>query len=567
MPLTDLTNEATGGWRRVGFFDLICSGVFLVVLAGYPEHLFDDPGTGWHLKTGEIILNEGAVPRTDPFLRNLDGEPKEWVANQWLPEAIGAWWRLKAGWLGLRFLAAIVFALTYGLLYRLLLDGGVEPIVGAALCFWCVKSSSFHFLSRPTVISVLLIGFTFYVLWRYCEGKTSWKGLFWLVPTFCFWANSHGGVLAGLTMIAIAGGSIVVQLIADERENLHHHLQRLWPIVGLGVCCFAATLINPYGFQLYTWSYKLLKMDWIHHHNTEFSTLNFHRPGTLSIELAIIGLALLPAIAKRKLSAFVMLSAMFWLHQGIETARFLVIFMWMVMLPIGQSIMAFPWSGWLSVTQEEADPNSLVGKIGGREMRLKPGGLASAIVIVAAGLFVLWSPTRSLIEKGVALAIDNRPSAKEYPYGSIEYIRAAPHGTPIYHHPDWGGFLVLNLWPDYRTYMDDRNEVVGEENYEAFFDADAGRPRWEELFEEYGFQIALIRPRSALRHRLEAHPDWESIHVREEAEETDDDEKEEKEKGYKPPPKLGEVLFWHKSLGPPPKIDKNGIAAPPAGKP
>ena len=46
----------------------------------------DDPGVGWHLASGEYILQHGKVPHTDPFLHAAGERP--WVSDQWLSDLL-----------------------------------------------------------------------------------------------------------------------------------------------------------------------------------------------------------------------------------------------------------------------------------------------------------------------------------------------------------------------------------------------------------------------------------------------------------------------------------------------
>ena len=60
--------------------------LLLRVLQLGTTNLFNDPGTGWHLRTGHEILATGAVPVADTYSYTRAGQP--WVATQWLADAI-----------------------------------------------------------------------------------------------------------------------------------------------------------------------------------------------------------------------------------------------------------------------------------------------------------------------------------------------------------------------------------------------------------------------------------------------------------------------------------------------
>ncbi|MEW6094234.1 MAG: hypothetical protein AB1531_09745, partial [Chloroflexota bacterium] len=45
-----------------------------------------DPDFWWHLRTGQLIAETGAIPRADPFSFTNFG--KTWIAHEWLSELI-----------------------------------------------------------------------------------------------------------------------------------------------------------------------------------------------------------------------------------------------------------------------------------------------------------------------------------------------------------------------------------------------------------------------------------------------------------------------------------------------
>ena len=54
---------------------------WVVLLFAFRERGFYDPGSLWHIKVGDIILNQG-MPQTDPFSYTFEGQ--KWVPQQWV---------------------------------------------------------------------------------------------------------------------------------------------------------------------------------------------------------------------------------------------------------------------------------------------------------------------------------------------------------------------------------------------------------------------------------------------------------------------------------------------------
>src|SRR5215510_16377384 len=59
-----------------------CLLIILFLLVNNSSRLLLDSDTGWHIRAGELILETGAIPRSDPFSHTMGG--REWFAWEWL---------------------------------------------------------------------------------------------------------------------------------------------------------------------------------------------------------------------------------------------------------------------------------------------------------------------------------------------------------------------------------------------------------------------------------------------------------------------------------------------------
>jgi hypothetical protein len=93
-------------------------------------------------------------------------------------------------------------------------------------------------------------------------------------------------------------------------------------------------------------------------------------------------------------------------------------------------------------------------------------------------------------------------------------VEAAREMEPVrtFHDDSAGGYLIYAGFP--HVFIDDRAELFGEV-YEEFVEARAGVPGWEELFERYGLEQALVKPEDPLRSMLEL-SGWEQTYGDEE---------------------------------------------------
>jgi hypothetical protein len=222
------------------------------------QALLSDGDTGWHIRTGEMILQTGRVPLHDVFSFSRPGQP--WFAWEWLADVVFA---LLHRWRGLEAVAAfsaLVLCLAAVCLARWMLrrDAGLWIALPVALA--AVSASSIHYLARPHIFSLL---FVTVLLWMLDEDRRNPGGAVWLlVPFTALWANLHGGFVCGLAILGL-----LVAIAALSRNG--PAVRRYATLAGL---CSAATLLNPYGWQLHRHIAAYLSSSWILDNVQEFQS-------------------------------------------------------------------------------------------------------------------------------------------------------------------------------------------------------------------------------------------------------------------------------------------------------
>jgi hypothetical protein len=94
------------------------------------------------------------------------------------------------------------------------------------------------------------------------DWRRSTRAIWLLVPMAALWANIHGGFL----ILLLALGSWAVSAII-RRDSI-----RFARYAALGIACAAATLVNPYGWQLHRHIWEYLRSDWLMHIIDEFQS-------------------------------------------------------------------------------------------------------------------------------------------------------------------------------------------------------------------------------------------------------------------------------------------------------
>ena len=137
----------TSRWARVlipSLSDLFFLAVLILLFmtsgaAGW-EGLLADADVGWHIRTGEYILDHHAVPRVDLYSFSKPNAP--WYAWEWLSDVLDGGLHRMAGLKGIVLFASVLIALFALTLVRRMVARDVHLFVALAVALLGVGGSS-----------------------------------------------------------------------------------------------------------------------------------------------------------------------------------------------------------------------------------------------------------------------------------------------------------------------------------------------------------------------------------------------------------------------------------------
>lgn len=256
--------------------DLLFVGVCQLLLFMRPSFIFSDGSTGWHLVTGNYILQEHVIPNKDILSYTFVG--KAWVAYEWLSDLLMA---QLVQWGGLGLLAVAVSAALAGLvlaLYQRMRAGGCHFCLAFVIAFFGLLASANHWLVRPHIFTFWGVYLFFTRLEDFYRGRRSFRSLaFWLLPYMMLWVNCHPAFLlayaiSGVYLCATAFGA----LSAEDNIVKKRRFKEFALLLGLLAGLFLASLANPYGTGLYHYIGEYLKGTSILAQTDEFKSPVFH---------------------------------------------------------------------------------------------------------------------------------------------------------------------------------------------------------------------------------------------------------------------------------------------------
>ena len=285
------------------FFIALIVWLFISGASGWIS-LLGDGDTGWHIRTGQYILEQHSVPTRDLFSFSRPGAP--WFAWEWLTDVTYAVSFQLGGLKAIVLLAGAMIALFATLILRYTLWRGANALVAAFTTLLAVGASSMHFLARPHLFTLLLLPVCLWVVEADRRENTRW--LWALIPLTALWTNLHGGFVIFLACLGLLLLAYGIEMALAARVNQPWRELPGWPQIRryatLLAGCSLASLANPYGYQLHVHILEYLRADWIKNIVQEFQAPTFRSEGQLQFEVLLLaGLIASGFLIRRRLFA------------------------------------------------------------------------------------------------------------------------------------------------------------------------------------------------------------------------------------------------------------------------
>ncbi len=465
--------------RDVAFFMPV---LFVVLKSGGASRLIEGD-TGWHIRTGEWILQNGRVPDKDFFSFTKPGET--WFAWEWLWDLLFAWLHGAGGMAAVVLVSLLLICSVTLLLYREILRHSGNCLVAIGLTFLASAAGSIHWWARPHIVTLLFGLWTYALLDRAQTG--SMRRLWILPPMMVLWTNLHGGFFVAILMIAaFAAGECAAAVLEPGPVERRRALVRAGKLGGIAVACLGASLVNPYHYHLHRHIYLYLSTDWHFKNIVEFFSVSFQIPAARYFE-ALLFLALPAAFwhLLRKRFSYVFL-IVGWAHLALFAGRNIPVFalisaplIGLAMKEWGDEFQRAGVTGWArrlwSSTEELASEISLMEAI----HRLPIARLAG--VAALALLFLAPAPPARF----------RADFDETFPAKALQAIEVTPDSR-IFTTDEWGDYLIYKLYPRLRVFVDGRSDFYGEAFDQKYIDTINLKHGWAGNLEQYGIDTVLL---------------------------------------------------------------------------
>jgi hypothetical protein len=109
--------------------------------------------------------------------------------------------------------------------------------------------------------------------------------------------------------------------------------------------------------------------------------------------------------------------------------------------------------------------------------------------------------------------LGNEPSAATYPAGAVDYLRAHISEDNLFNDYYWGGYLIYQLYPDRRVFIDGRSDVYAERLMDRYAAVEQLKPNWRQVLDEHNVRLALVKKDSPLDVVLGIDEGWQELYV------------------------------------------------------
>jgi hypothetical protein len=456
--------------------------VFAFLVASRP---LSDGDFWWHLKTGEYIVRNRSIPRIDFYSFTVPGKP--WVAHEWLSEVIFYLVYSRAGFNTLIFIFTVLTVLAFWIVFR---GTNAHPFVKGFAVLLSVWSILPTMGVRPRTFTLLFAAIYLALLHRFVREREP-RAIWWLVPLMIVWVNLHAGYLLGLVLIGVAIAGVVLDAwFAGEKPAW----SRLKTLALVFVACLVAVNLNPQGPRIFVFPFEFFMSPVQQDQIVDWLSPDFHQkelfPLLLLIVLTIASLALSP----KRVRPGELLLYLATLYMTLKSNRHMAIF-----ALVAGPMLAEYLQHWLETTRfTRMFGGSRSMTSGRRKVIFNLILLVPLILCVVKLKSVIYSPpTQERI--GV-------------PLNAVSYLKANGITGNTFTDPNiWGGYLIWET-PANPVYIDGRIDMYGDEFMREYLGVIHGITRWQEPFDKYGVQVAIVSTTSLLRFQLEQSPQWQQLY-------------------------------------------------------
>jgi hypothetical protein len=470
--------------------EMVFLSVFLLLALQHGQSLLRDGDTGYHIRTGEFIIQNWTIPERDIF--SFRSPPMPWTAHEWLAEMIMAVVHSAAGLTGTVILFSFIIATTYFLLFRMLRQESRDLLLGAVIVCFAAISSTPHWLARPHIFSL-----AFTVIWYHLLNEFQYRQknrLFLLPLLILIWVNLHGGYIVGIVLLGIYVVGNLISWITSRETNAEQFLQNTKALLLVMIACVLVSTINPQGYHILLFPFKVTSDKFLMDHVQEFLSPNFHQP--LPFKYLLLLMIAILARSRPTVNWIELILILTFTYMALYSVRYITLF----------AIITAP----ILIRLIDQLKLELPTKVR-RFLDQRTEGF-SRIERQTSGYFWLIVGLAAIVLLGAAGKYQYNFSEKSYPVSAVEFLKKENIAGNTFTHDDFGDYMIYAAWPQYRVFVDGRTDMYGADRLKEYLTLAHAMPGWKEIVDKYAIRSILFDTHSPLASALAEDRNWQLIY-------------------------------------------------------
>jgi hypothetical protein len=409
-----------------------------------------------------------SIVRTDVFSYTAFGVP--WVNHEWFTQLILFGIYRFGGFVAIGITTALLGAVTFVFMVQRTLWKASSLAVLLVVAYALRE----FFVPRPQVFAYICLAALCFGLERFMRSRNRSWGVF-MVAMFFIWGNIHASVVVGVGLLVFILIGIMVHRWYVTR-SIAEAWQAARPLCIITVLGVVASLINPFGYTIYTYAFQPFRHVVAYHMLIETRPLlaSLNKNGMVLV-ICMHGALALTMLWRRKVLAVYEIPAIavFWIAPFVSV-KYLP-FSWVFIIPLAVNLLPSMRGVAVIISRGAAV------------------GLAVVAVALGAVSGRAWEDPHS-----------------KWPRELVAFIQNSQLVGNMYNPYSWGGYLMWQV-PERKVFIDGRFEMFANRNFFDALNFTDGK-NVDALIEKYNFAYALVRPWESLAFHLSVRPDWSLVY-------------------------------------------------------
>jgi len=454
-----------------------------------------DPDFWWHLRTGQLILQQHGLLATDPYTYTAVG--RHWVMHEWGTELLFAVLHAVGG---LALIVGVLSLVTWLGILCIYLNAGLRRPHYVALALGILLGVVAGYpIWGPRAQMITFALTCLFILLAERQLRVGGRAVWALVPLTLLWCNLHAGFLVGLAFVGL-------MLVADAVGSRLGHPNVASPArrrrLGLVLLvCVGVVLLNPNGLGIYLYPFETQGSSAQQTLIEEWHSPNFHMRELVAFEIMLLSLVA-AAIVNRRLNPRDAALLLVATALSLQSVRHIALFV-AACTPI--------WTEQMSLLGERVQ----TARRGGAPARPRPrrDSVVRGALVLALMSVVMAGYLGGQLMPALRARASDLSYAQDQPVCAARWLAASRGGLRIFNQYGEGGYLAYRLYGHGdRVFIFGDAALMGDASLLRYGQvADLG-PDWDHILRSSGTDLVLFDTHTALDQLLRDSPNWSRVY-------------------------------------------------------